>query len=158
MITRLDAVASTELWREYLELEPRLTWYDLGTKGRQAGVQTTKDLDPAVGHYRMANEVAFDCLAAQFQGTLIADLVAKYSLTRTRLLWLNPWSCYSMHRDLTARIHIPLKTNSGCWFVFRDSKPQQITEGHAWRVDTRQYHTFMNGSDQSRLHLVGSTV
>ena len=71
-------------------------------------------------------------------------------------MWMGGKSCYSMHRDQTPRLHIPLVTNPQCYIVFQKGQVEHLTTGSVYWVDTRLEHTAMNGSDVDRLHLVGS--
>jgi len=85
-------------------------------------------------------------------------------LGRVRLMRLPPKSCMSLHYDLEVRLHIPIKTNSQAYMVFRDSGIFHVPlNGSIYAVDTTQWHTVMNGhSDDERIHLVfvvpGTTV
>jgi hypothetical protein len=75
---------------------------------------------------------------------------------RTRLMLSKPKSCYSIHRDFTPRLHLPLITNEQCKFLF--TEPEQLihmpADGRTYWVDTRVNHTFLNGSTDDRYHLV----
>ena len=157
MIRIIDTVDIVEILESYQQLEHNITWTDYGTKGRQAGLQYKDIEDPwnsAVGKSR-GEELAYTNLNPFFTGTVFEQLINQYQLKRTRLLWLNPMSCYSMHRDSTPRIHIPLITNSECYFVFKRGIIRHMPAGSVYRVDTTRYHSFMNCSDHMRLHLVG---
>ena len=113
MITVLEPINLTELLETYKMLEDRIQWTDYGHKGKQAGLQHKQDEDPwtsAVGRSR-GNELSYTVLKTFFKGTVFTDVINKYSLKRTRLMWCGGYACYSMHRDETPRIHIPLVTN-----------------------------------------------
>lgn len=75
---------------------------------------------------------------------------------RTRLMVSRPRSCYSLHRDYSPRLHLPLITNDQCNFLI--SEPLTMfhlpADGHTYWVDTRLKHTFLNGSLDARLHIV----
>lgn len=75
---------------------------------------------------------------------------------RTRIMVSRPKTCYSIHNDNSPRLHLPLITNTQCNFVF--TKPAKLihmpANGETYWVDTRNEHTFMNGSLDVRLHLV----
>ena len=71
-------------------------------------------------------------------------------------MWVGPYACYSMHRDSTPRVHIPLITNSECYFVFKHGIIKHLESGQVHYTNTTIKHTFMNCSDQYRLHLVGA--
>ena len=75
---------------------------------------------------------------------------------RTRIMLARPKSCYSIHKDYSPRLHLPLVTNTECNFLLTD--PLQMfhlpADGTTTWVDTRNRHTAMNGSTDPRLHLV----
>lgn len=157
MIRTIDTVDLEEILESYHQLESNMSWTDYGTKGRQAGLQYRDIEDPwnsAVGKSR-GEELAYTNLNPFFSNTVFERLIDQYQLKRTRLMWLNPMSCYSMHRDSTPRIHIPLITNTECYFVFKRGIIRHMPAGSVYRVDTTRYHSFMNCSDHLRLHLVG---
>jgi hypothetical protein len=149
------------LIEEIENLKDIIQWTESGHKGKQTGIQYRAGEDPwtsAVGRNSGRPEHQYNLLNPAFKGTLIEGLVQKYEMFRARLMWLNPMSCYSMHRDSTFRIHIPIVTNPGCYFVFLENKPHHIPAGHAYKIDTREYHSFMNCSEEPRLHLVGCVL
>jgi hypothetical protein len=160
-IKQLAPVPITPLLEEYKSLEDKLIWFDYGQKGKQCAVQyNPEDEDitqSGVGKLTVPDERVYSKLNPLFEGTIISKLIENYELFRTRLMWIGPFSCYTMHRDKTRRIHIPIITNPSNYFVFQDHPPVHIWPGYSWGVDTRQYHTFMNCSDKPRLHLVGVT-
>lgn len=79
------------------------------------------------------------------------------SIGRMRIMSVPPRSCYTMHVDDYYRLHVVLKTNENCHFLF----PTQNIMYHMpcdkqlrW-VDTREQHTFVNSSrDQYRVHIM----
>ena len=141
----------------YLEIEKEIVWTDYGAKGRQAGLQFKALEDPwasAVGVSKGA-ELTYTNLNPFFKNTVFEEIINKYNLLRTRLMWIGPMSCYSMHRDTTPRIHLPLITNPNCYFVFKKGIIEHLMVGKVYRTNTIEEHTFINCSNQSRLHLVG---
>ncbi len=157
MIQIIETVDLTEILESYHQLGSNMAWTEYSSKGRQAGLQYRDIEDPwnsAVGKSR-GKELAYTNLNPFFAGTVFEQLINQYQLKRTRLMWLNPMGCYSMHRDSTPRIHIPLITNSECYFVFKRGIVQHMPAGSVYRVDTTLFHSFMNCSDHARLHLVG---
>ena len=157
MIKELTTIDIQPLLDCYTQLESQIVWTEYGHKGKQAGLQHKEGEDPwtsAVGRSR-GQELTYTQLNMFFKDTLFDRIINNYNLKRTRLMWVNPMACYSMHKDETARIHIPLITNLECYFVFKDSHPVHLGIGKIWLTDTRKLHTFMNCSDQPRLHLVG---
>lgn len=160
MFRILKKVNTDAILQAYQEIEDSIVWTEYNHKGKQAGIQYRAGDDPwnsAVGT-RKGNEMAYAILNSAFTNTIFDELINEYNLKRSRLMWVYPFACYSMHRDQTARIHIPLITNSECYFVFKNNSVYNLPLGNAYIVNTRQYHTFMNCSAQPRLHLVGSTT
>lgn len=157
MIKTIESIDVKPILSNYAELESVLQWADYGTKSSQVGLQYKDNDDPwtsAVGKSQ-GQELAYANINPAFKDSVFEELINKYNLKRTRLMWVGPWSCYSMHKDETPRIHIPLITNPECYFVFMDGVVEHMAIGAVYWADTRQRHTFMNCSEHRRLHLVG---
>ena len=154
----IDDVNVTSILDCYTQIEKGIQWSEY-PNGKQVGLQYI-DGDPwtdAVGRMKPNQKWSLDSpLNPYFKGTIFEELIAKYKITRTRLMWLKPYSCYSMHKDDSVRLHIPLITNENCFFVFRDEGLRQMPVGHAYWVDTVKYHSAMNCSADWRLHLLGA--
>jgi hypothetical protein len=75
---------------------------------------------------------------------------------RARIMLAREKGCYSIHKDYSPRLHLPLVTNTQCNFLITD--PMVMfhlpADGRTTWVDTTKPHTFMNGSTEKRLHLV----
>jgi hypothetical protein len=158
MIKVLSDIDVTPILECYRQLEDSISWTDYGHKGKQSGVQYKTGEDPwtsAVGKSR-GNDLEIIELNPAFKNTPIEELVTRLKLTRTRLMWVGPFACYSMHKDPSRRIHIPLITNSDCYFLFKYGTPTHLRLGKIYLTDTRSEHTFINCSDSPRLHLVGA--
>ena len=157
MIKLIDTVNVENILTQYQQLENIIQWTDYGHKGRQTGLQYKTDEDPwssAVGKSQ-GRELDYTNLNPCFKDTVFEEIINKYNFKRARLMWVGSYACYSMHKDETPRIHIPLVTNPACYFVFRNGKIINLPIGKVWHVDTRLIHTFINCSDHPRLHLVG---
>lgn len=157
MIKPLSHIDVQPLLDEYSRLEKNMQWTEYGHKGKQVGLQYKLDEDPwtsAVGNSQ-GQETDYTDLNPFFKDTIFEEIINDYKLLRTRLMWVGPYACYSMHRDQTPRIHIPLITNPECYFVFKNSTIQHMSVGLVYWTDTTQLHTFMNCSNVSRLHLIG---
>lgn len=157
MIRVIDTIDVTSILESYTSLEPAIQWTNNGHKGRQVGLQYKDNQDPwtsAVGKSQ-GEELTYINLNTFFKDTIFENIIEKYNLTRTRLMWVGPYACYSMHRDTTPRIHIPMLTNPECYFVFKEGLIKHLPAGSVYWTDTTRVHTFMNCSEQSRLHLVG---
>jgi hypothetical protein len=179
MIKILNEINVTNILNEYYKLEPNIVWTSSGHKGKQTGLQYKINSEPwdmdvrinpetnkpwtknewtsAVGK-NQGMELSYNQLNPFFKDTIFEKLISDYKMTRTRFMWINRMSCYSIHKDSTPRVHIPLITNPECYFVFKNGESAKLTHmeaGNVYWADTRQDHTFMNCSEMDRLHLVG---
>lgn len=140
------------------ELEDRIEWTKYGSQGKQVGLQYQLGEDPwmsGVGS-RSGNDLLVTELNPLFVGTPFQQVIDEYGLIRTRLMWMSPRSCYSMHRDATPRIHVPLITSHQSYFCVAHLPLIHMSPEYVWAVDTTLLHTAVNCSDQPRLHLVGA--
>lgn len=157
MIKIIEPYSITTLLDCYFQIAKDIQWTEYGHKGKQTGLQYKMDEDPwssAVGKNK-GQEIDYNNLNPFFKDTVFEEVINKYRLLRTRLMWVGPYACYSMHRDQTPRIHIPLITNSECYFVFKLGFAQHMPVGAIYWVNTTKQHTFMNCSSNPRLHLIG---
>jgi hypothetical protein len=160
MITIIDSLDIAPILKEYFQLEKSIAWTEYQQKGKQTGLQYKPGEDPfssSVGK-RKDGDSLYREINPLFIGTIFESLLIKYKCTRSRLMWINPMSCYSMHKDETYRIQIPLITNPDCYFLFKHSTPIHLTSGYVYHADTRNIHTFINCSEYPRLHFVGCTT
>lgn len=158
MIKLLDTIDHESIIEKYRAIEDQLKWTDYGHKGKQCGLQYKIGDDPwtsVVGPSK-GNELSYDEINPFFKNTIFEELIVKYQLYRTRFMWVGPFACYSMHKDESPRVHIPLITNKDCLFVFRSKVPTHLSAGSVFWTDTRNTHSFMNCSEQPRLHIVGA--
>lgn len=83
--------------------------------------------------------------------------LSEYRIVRTRLMYMLPRTCYSIHSDPYPRIHLPVVTNSQCLMIFPEdnSIEHMPADGTSFYVDTTKKHTFVNCSEVPRVHLVG---
>jgi hypothetical protein len=155
----LDEVDITSIIEFYNQIEKDIPWIEY-PNGKQAGLQYHEGSDPwsdAVGRMKKGQSWTENVLINPFfKGTIFEEIISKYKITRTRLMWLRPYSCYSMHRDDSPRLHIPLITNDHCFFIFREHGLFNMPTGHAYWVDTQKEHSAMNCSTEWRLHLLGA--
>jgi hypothetical protein len=157
MIKLLSHIDVQPLIDEYRQLEKDIQWTDYGHKGKQTSLQNKTDDDPwtsAVGKNR-GKELDYTNLNPFFKDTIFEEIINKYKLLKTRLMWIGPYACYSVHKDDTPRIHVPIITNLECYFVFKQGLISHLPAGSVYWVDTTKLHTFMNCSDTPRLHIVG---
>lgn len=88
-------------------------------------------------------------------GSIIEKYIKRYNGYRTRILHVQRRHCYSVHRDPTPRIHIPIITNKECWMVWPFNKEsQRMPAGYSYWTDTTKFHSFMNGGTEGRIHIV----
>lgn len=68
--------------------------------------------------------------------------------------YVMPNTCYNWHFDVGQTcMHIPLITNSGCWFVYENCNFSMPADGSAYMVNNGKFHTFVNAGKEPRLHL-----
>ena len=130
MIKILSSYNIEPLLISYNKLEKDIVWTDYNGK-KQSGLQFKENEDPwasAVGKSR-GNEFKYTNLNPYFKDTIFEEVIIKYQLLRTRLMWLSPNTVYSMHKDTTPRIHIPMITNPECYFVFKIGIIQHMPVG-----------------------------
>jgi hypothetical protein len=159
MIKEIDKFQLERAKEDYFRLEHLIQWGFNEQKGRQASVQYKEGDDIWRGSVDRSkgNEFEYNILNPVFKNSIFEELILKYRLKRSRLLWLHQWSCYSLHRDWTPRIHFPIITNPQCFLIFKNGEVEHLKEGIVYYTDTRFFHTAMNGSEQMRLHFVGVT-
>ena len=144
--------------KEYLSLEKDIKWTNYGqSTGRQASLQHASGMQGGEGKLKQGvDEKEYNILVPGCEGTIFEELIVRYKLFRTRLMWVSGKSCYSIHKDRTKRLHIPIVTNTQCMFLFPDGPSLvHLPAGHSYIVDTTKNHTFCNFSEIDRLHLVG---
>ena len=138
----------------------------------QLAVQTdgSDDLHNGVGSSRGKDkewERSFNKIHPMFKDTLIEDYFSWLGVPvhRARIMCAREKGCYSLHKDLSPRLHLPLKTNNQCFFLLGDHDVNSFekisatlyhlpADGKTTWIDTRNVHTFINGSTERRLHLV----
>jgi hypothetical protein len=160
LIQIIDNIDIDPIKDSYFKLESNIKWnnYSLSTSNRQTSIQFKIGEDPflsACGTIT-GRDNEYSQLNSLFKNTIFEELINKYSLVRTRLMWAESKSCYSIHKDKNKRVHIPLITNPHCMFLFPEHKDLIfLKEGSVYLVNTTETHTFCNFSSERRLHLVG---
>jgi hypothetical protein len=108
------------------------------------------------------DELKFNNIHPKLKNTVFEEYINSLSFTvyRTRIMVLAPLSSYSIHKDPTPRIHIPITTNVKTAFLFPQNNymHHMPADGSVYWADTRQEHTFVNYSDQPRIHIVSVIV
>ena len=97
--------------------------------------------------YTILNEV--------YEGTVFADMIHDVNGERARIMEMNAYTTYSVHKDNSPRYHLALITNPNAYFIFPTlNQIMHIpADGFLYEVDTTILHSFVNcGPD--RTHLV----
>lgn len=95
---------------------------------------------------------------ACLEDSLIVKYIRKYKGYRSRILKMDPFSCYPTHVDYSPRIHIPIQTNEDAWMIWPElNECHKLTMGSVHWADTTKLHTFINGNKNDRYHLVIAT-
>lgn len=125
---------------------------------RQIGLQS---LDPAEEEWAIEDgrpsvrDTEYKHLHKDLKGTSIADLIESLSAFRSRIMIMQPRTCYSVHADITRRIHIPIVTDPQAWMVWpHHNTCKHLQAGKTYLTDTTKLHSFFNGSTVDRIHLV----
>lgn len=104
----------------------------------------------------LVREIEKEFVVPMFSGLVYTNSVLKeLGMYRSRVMIMKPKKCYSYHVDPTPRIHIPLVTNTDCFFVIEDEVKRIPADGNHYYVDTTKKHTFVNASFENRIHIVG---
>jgi hypothetical protein len=83
-------------------------------------------------------------------------IISNLGMYRTRVMCMRAKTCYTLHRDVTERVHIPLKGDLDSCFMLVDEEVVWMKEiGKVYTIDTRKTHTAVNASREVRMHLVG---
>ena len=86
----------------------------------------------------------------------LSKFIKDHKLYRTRIMKLNPKTCYTVHRDKTPRVHLAIDTDPRCLFLLEDTAFHIPADGSAYYIDTTKPHTALNGTlDFERIHIVG---
>lgn len=119
------------------------------------GVEGIKDPFYGTGRIDTFNHKENEFVIPLFDIPYTNSIIKELKMHRTRVIKMPPISCYSYHKDPTKRIHIPLVTNKDCFMVLDDKVYRYPANGNYYIVDTTNQHTFINGSLEERIHLVG---
>jgi hypothetical protein len=102
------------------------------------------------------DEQQYKFINKSFKKTYLEEIITDFKGCRTRILKLNPKTCYSIHRDPSPRIHIPIISNDQCWMIWPTRNScLNMQLGFVYWTDTRKHHTFINCNNNiERIHLV----
>lgn len=121
--------------------------------------------DNCMGWQNGKIEEAFYKIMPELAGSPIDEFIQSlpYPVYRSRIFITRPkGQAYTVHRDRTERIHLPIHTNNGCYFMQYKSQedtqpikhPTMSSDGSMYLVDTTKYHTFFNDGREDRIHIV----
>lgn len=87
----------------------------------------------------------------------VCDIVSQHASYNVGLFRLMPLrTTLTWHRDVDLDPigwHIPILTAPGCFYAYEDKIYTLPTIGQLYAVENQQFHTFVNASDTTRLHL-----
>jgi len=158
--TKIDNINYRQLSDFYYRIENKIVWNsDLG-KNRQTSIQYADRDDVFLSSTDNSSPDRLDqeyhLLNPLFVNTPFEDIVGQYKLVRSKLMWIDSRSCYSIHEELSKSVCIPLVSNPDCRFLFLDDLDIfHLPLGGAYTVNTDKKHTFCNFSDTPGLHIVG---
>lgn len=125
-------------------------------KGIVAPWNTIDGLESIKLYDKNCTEKDFNIIHKNFKNTEFERIVNDFNLVRSRIMLLHNNKCYSIHRDASWRLHIPIKTNPDCSFYFPDHKEHfYLEEGKVYKINTTERHTFLNAGDSNRIHFIG---
>lgn len=158
-IKELQYINQDKLLQDYYQIEKYIEWFN-DDKTKQCALQHTKEnisFLEGCGRLNTAKfkETDFNVCHSIINDTIFKDIIKEFNLYRTRLMWMKPKVCYSLHIDPNPRIHIPIITNPWAMFVFADSGLHHLPIGKVYWVNTKLTHSFANFGDTDRLHLIG---
>ncbi len=96
----------------------------------------------------------------QFSGTYFEEVMTilreHFPIGRTRILSKPMYNCNSWHCDPEPRLHIPIHSNPGALFIVNHHVTHLPADGSVYFIDTRAYHTALNGGETNRVHIVAA--
>ena len=124
----------------------------------QTQVEGNEDWLTGVGSIeKLENKQENDYVHIQpsLRGSELEQLINQYGAYRTRIMRMPPISCYSVHRDFSVRIHIPVVSNNDSFLIWpRLQVCSRLLPGLVYWTDTTKEHTAINGGDLDRIHIV----
>ena len=111
---------------------------------------------------RPVSESKYTKIEPRLAGTYFEDIVRqlseRFTIGRVRILKLDSRTSLSFHRDPESRIHIPIITNPGALVIVENYATHIPADGSVYIMNTKKYHTALNGGNKPRIHLVASIV
>lgn len=116
-------------------------------------------------HFPIQNMLMFfpDTIPEQLQGSYTEAVYHQVnSIIQVKTICyrvLMPNSCYGMHIDRGLKVHVPITSNDGCMFLYKDKDGIRRTDtapadGSVYQFDPTTEHTFINASTIPRIHLM----
>jgi len=161
LIRKLKQIDSSIILEEYQRLENDIIWETKDPRTRQSSVQHKEGEDPFLSSCLSLPkgniEKHYNILNPYFKDSIFEEIINEYNLYRCRLMWVHEKSCYTIHKDSSKRIHLPIITNESCYFLFVEPElsMHHLEVGYVHLVDTTYKHTFCNFSFFNRLHFLG---
>jgi len=158
----LERIDANRILREYTEIAARVPWENGQTS---INYRDKEDEDRHLGGCGWHKELFtrgtsyqedYTLYNDEYENTLIKGVLEKYGCYRSRLLTRSSGTCYQWHNDDTFRIHIPVVSDLGNWFAFKEGL-HRLELGYVYLVNTTMKHSFFNGSKTDRIHIVGNT-
>lgn len=109
----------------------------------------------AIEELEEQDEKKYCYLNRSLENTAIGSIIKKYKAYRARIMLMSPRRCYSVHKDPTPRIHIPIVTNDQCWMIWPTQQfCMKLKPEFLYWTNTTKEHTFLNGGTEDRIHIV----
>lgn len=149
-----------QLKKEVLELQESLSEKIISLQWRDPNDMHWLN---SIGYQHGPVEHEFVNLLPELEGTEIEKLFQYLpdKIFRARVMTIYPNTEYDPHADPRPRIHIPIVTNPLCRFNFFNpfilEAEYMPADGSIYWVDTTARHTFVNSSDEKRIHIVAVT-
>ena len=127
----------------------------------QICLQGTKDnLDPfwGVGRWLEKHQMGYketDFNNFIFDLPYTNSIIDELKMYRARVMNLKSKTCYTYHKDISKRIHIPIETNENCFMIIDKQIFHYPADGNYHIIDTTKNHTALNASKKDRIHIVG---
>lgn len=106
--------------------------------------------------YALMSQGAFDDAIQVMPYTKqVAEIVSKFCLYNAIYYrFVMPNTCYPWHVDIMKMcVHIPIKSNQGCKFLYSDKIFSLSANGSIYLVNNEKPHTFINAGKNPRLHM-----
>jgi hypothetical protein len=109
----------------------------------------------AIEELQQKDERKYSNVNSSIKNTEIEKIIDRYQGFRSRIMMMDSRKCYSVHRDPTPRIHVPIVTNNQCWMIWPyNNLCASMPIGNIYYTDTTKEHTFLNGGLEARIHLM----